>query len=254
MMSRLRYLLVLGLLACLASPSRAGDDDCRGAKPAALPDAPLKFAGFDVESGRDLRVYPPHPMCDFRHMKLEIVSPDMNVPGLSATQTLTIAPIAEPLHALTLDARAMNITSVAIAGHSAAFEHDGRRLSISIEPPLPLGEPADIVTTYEVNDPPLGLIWTPESPDWPGRAAQLHTQGQPETNSFWFPCHDFPNVRLTTEIIAAVPAGYLVSSNGRLVGKHQTIRTVEGPAGSADLAPFEVFHWVQDKPNVNYLV
>src|SRR5690606_3349939 len=74
-----------------------------------------------------------------------------------------------------------------------------------------------------------------------GRPAQLHTQGQPESNRYWFPCHDFPNERLSTEIIATVPAGYTVISNGKLVGKSSS-------GGQ------ETFHWLQSKEHVNYLV
>src|SRR5690606_32345803 len=57
----------------------------------------------------------------------------------------------------------------------------------------------------------------------------------------WFVCHDYPNERMTTELIVDVPAVYSVSSNGRLVS-HLT---------TGDRA---VWHWLQDKPHVPYLV
>jgi aminopeptidase N len=79
---------------------------------------------------------------------------------------------------------------------------------MTFEPPLSPEWAAEIVTTYSVNDPPAGIIWTPESPAWPGRPAQLHSQGESNTNSYWFPCHDFPNVKLTTELVVTVPEGY----------------------------------------------
>src|SRR5204862_911980 len=94
---------------------------------------------------------------------------------------------------------------------------------------------------------PLGLVRTPESSPWPGRPAQIHTQGEPETNSYWFPCHDFPNQRLTTELIASVPSGFAVCSNGRLVSAQKGIRGRTTAAGALNLSPRDSFHWVQDR-------
>ncbi len=202
---------------------------------------PGRALHFDEVTGRDLRNYPPSRHVDHIHMRLDIGIPDMNDPRALVRQTLTIAPIARPLDHFTLNARLLNIESARVAGHRTDFNHDGRVLSLTFDPPLPVGERRDLVIHYEINDPPDGLFWTPESPEWPGRPAQIHTQGQPQTNSFWFPCHDFPNERATTEIVVTVPQGYEVSSNGRLVS-----RTMSDS--------MEVFHWLQDKPHPFYLV
>jgi aminopeptidase N len=218
--------------------------------------------GFDPVTGRNLLNYPPDPLVEYIHMRLELDISDMAIPRLDAVQTLTVAPIAAPLVALTLDAALLEIRSVSVAGHQALFEHDGARLTITFDPPLPPAARSDIVTTYSVNDPPYGLIWTLPSQSWPGRAPQIHTQGQPEDNRYWFPIHDFPNIRLTTELVVTVPTGFLVLSNGRLVGGptapsptpppprgRQTI-----PAARPTTAARETFHWLQDKPHVPYLV
>jgi len=222
------------------------DDEGCGHAAMGWDDAVRQIKAYDPETGRSLLTYPPHPMVDFGHMKLVIDIPDMNTPRLAAVQTLTVSAIGQPVSLLTLDAHLLDIQSVQAAGHKTVFTADGKSLAITFDPPLAPGVKTDIVTAYSVQDPPQGLIWTPESPAWPGRPAQLHTQGQPGTNSFWFPCHDFPNVKLTTELAVTVPAGYLVSSNGGLVDA--VSRSGEG--GGAR----ETFHWMQDKPHVNYLV
>ncbi len=214
---------------------------------------PAQTPGFDPATGQDTRVFPPHVLADFQHMKLDILIPDMNTPKFSATETLTLSAIGEPLTELALDARALVVSSVAVNGSPAKFRLEHDKLRITFDPVLPVGRMAEVVMNYSVDDPPLGLIWAPESPAWPGRPAQLHTQGQPQTNSYWFPCHDFPNVRLTTEIVATVPAGYSVCSNGRLVSHDNIIRSVETPSGS-QMLPFETYHWLQDKPHAPYLV
>lgn len=209
----------------------------------------------DLATGRNILNYPPHPIVDFRHMALDIVIPDMNVARFDAQQTLTIAPIAAPLDELRLDARLLKIKSVSAPSGSPTFSHDGRTLTISFASPLPPGVPVDVKIEYALENPQEGLFWTPESPFWPGRPAQIHTQGQPETNSYWFPCHDFPNERLTTELRVTVPAGYVASSNGRLIAEGPW---KEGPKDITGRPGMQTFHFAQDDqaggPHSNYLV
>jgi aminopeptidase N len=250
----------LGCLHCRLARASAGLD--------------LSFDEIRMEPGtaRDLRNFAPDRPADFKHMKLAIDIPDMNTPRFSATQTYTLAPLARPLSSLSLNADQLLIKSVAIdpaspiAGTTTtSFDHDGTVLTIRFDPALPVGQDQSIVIEYGVDDPPDGLFWFPEGPEWPGRAAQLHTQGQPETNRYWFPAHDFPNERLTTEIIATVPAGYRVSSNGRLIAYGLGDAPLAGGSATSKAIPDAslpsggtgsraTFHWLQDKPHVTYLV
>jgi aminopeptidase N len=222
-------------------------------------------AGFDATTGTRGAVYPPHRLVDFTHMKLAITIADMNTPKATAQQTLSFAPIGGPVSTITLDAKGLSIDSVecrilaqqdsqAAKPAATTFKHNGRTLTINFDPPLPKGQSTDLVISYRIEDPKLGLVWTPESPAWPGRAAQLHTQGQPQTNSYWFPCHDFPNERLSTELLVTAPAGYEVSSNGRLVGRTRKILTSDDATGRRDLLAHEEWHFLQEQPHVNYLV
>jgi aminopeptidase N len=85
------------------------------------------------------------------------------------------------------------------------------------------------------------MTFTTSSPEAPNYAAEVHTQGQTNTNRHWFICHDFPNERMSTELIVDVPADFSVSSNGKLVSS----LTSGGRA---------VWHYLQEKPHVAYLV
>jgi len=214
------------------------------------PDPTLRI---DVDTGRDLKNYAPHRFADFHHMRLEIDIPDMNVPTFDARSVLTLEPIAEDLWELPLDAHRMEIRSVSMNGAPAVlWTHDGEELLLRFEPPIPVGRRIDVQIEYAVDDPARGLIWTLESPEWPGRPPQIHTQGQAETNSYWFPCHDFPNERLTTELIVTVPPGYIVSSNGRLVERRE-----EGTSGGVGVVRSrgrETWHWLQAQEHPHYLV
>jgi aminopeptidase N len=210
------------------------------------------LSAFNSETGEDVRNFAPERTVDIQHMKLELFIADMNRPQLTGKQTLRVVPFSETT-TMTLDAKAMGISKVEVAGVETTFVYENNKLTLTFNPPLPAEQAVEIVTSYTLNDPPRGLIWTPESPAWPGRPAQLHTQGQPQTNSYWFPAHDFPNERLTTEILATVPAGFLVSANGRLASQERVIRRVTSATGPR-LQPYETFHWVQDKEHVAYLV
>ena len=159
-----------------------------------------------------------------------------------------------PVPTLTFDAKGMAISGASCEGRTVSVDHDGRVLRVHLSPPALPGEVFEVVIDYVLNDPARGLIWTPESDRYPGRAAQLHTQGQPNTNSYWFPCHDSPNEKLTTEIIARVPAGYTVSSNGALVSRTSGMMEGGGPLGAPRIAAAETFHFSQGKPHAPYLV
>lgn len=255
-----RALAIAGLLAC-AGGTWAREDHgwcCERAKHAQaemLLGAGTGTGGFDQASGRDIRNYPPDRIVDHQHMRLQLFIADMDTPRADATQTLTVRPIDDaPVASLTIDAKALTIRTVTSPGRAVSFDHDGMRLAMRFDPPLPPGQSSDLVIEYTIDDPPRGLIWTPASPAWPGRAAQLHTQGQPQTNSFWFPSHDFPNERLTTELIVTVPEGYLASSNGRLVERRRESRRIPPTGALSALRPYETFHWLQDQPHTNYLV
>jgi aminopeptidase N len=260
-----RPLLLTGLvLAGMCCPAAARQAEAPAAQ--AVPT-------FDEATGRDLLNYPRSPVVNYVHMRLEVDIPDMNVPRAAAVQTLTFLPIAGPVAHLDLDARLLTIVNVVLERvetvtggqtkesrgvptrlKAPAYEYDNAKLRLTFDPPLEPGTLYNIVTSYRIDDPPQGLVWTPESPAWPGRAAQLYTQGESEFNSYWFPCHDFPNARLTTELIVTVPAGYLVSSNGRLVEQGKGVAAGTNAVGQGTLQGRERFHWVQDQPHVNYLV
>jgi len=200
-------------------------------------------ASRDAATGEDTLNYPPDRVVDFEHMRLELNIPDMNSPTLSAKETLTFTALNPVVDKLTLDAHLLTINRVYAIGRGQTVTHsyDDDTLTLVFDPPLKRGDTGGVVIEYEVNDPPEGLLWTPQTPAWPDRPAQIHTQGEAETNSYWFPCHDSPNEKLTTEILCTVPEGYYVSSNGRLVSD-----TTENGRTT--------FHWNQDLPHSNYLV
>ncbi|MDA0802548.1 MAG: M1 family aminopeptidase [Planctomycetota bacterium] len=222
----------LVVFACLVAAA-AVDDPPTPTPPADRP------AIADPATGRDIRTWPPNRLVDYLHMKLAVDMDDLASESFEGRQELTVRALGLPVDSLTLDA--VNLKNLSVAtqgGQSIPFDYDGRKLTVKFPAPLPPGGEMTLVTTYRVEHPEMGMVF---SPPGEGTAAQFHTQGQAEENSYWFPCHDSPNERLTTELLVSVPRGVLVSGNGRLAA-----HTVDGDR--------ETWHWVQSKPHVIYLV
>ncbi len=205
---------------------------------------------FDEKTGRDHRNYPPDPQVDYRSMRLELDFPDLAQRRFSGVQRLRVAPIGMPVRSLRLDADGLRVDAVEVDGKPAEFVHDGLALTVRFAEPMAPGpdgaaRESEVLVRYSGDRPVDGLTFSPATAAVegiaPARTAEVHTQGQTETNHFWFPIHDFPNIRLATELVVTVPKGFQASANGALLA-HE----VRGDR--------EVWHWKQEKPHVPYLV
>jgi len=226
-----------------ASAMAGGASDCETGKREQASRRTTAARLVDDATGRDLRNFPPDPVVDFLHMKLQMRFDDLNQKKFTAVETLSFTPIGRAASALVLDAVNLKIGAVKLEGNGARveFSTDDKRLSLRFDPPLPAGQKQDVVIEYACDHPVDGMFFTPASAAAPAYTAEVHTQGEADTNRYWFVCHDFPNDRMSTEIIADVPATFSVLSNGRLISNLTT----------GDRA---VWHWLQDKPHVSYLV
>ncbi len=202
---------------------------------------------IDPQTGRDMRVWPPDVLFDYQKMRLEVEIPDMHRAWISGRCTLHAAPIGSPRDAMRLDAGpAISVKAITVDGAEAPFSHKNSTLTIDLPRPYAPGEPVTVVIDYEADKPGgrgAGLTFSKDDPDTPEDDPMCHAQGQPESNHLWFPCHDFPNMRLATEVIATVPEGYTAISNGRLV------EVSKNPATGRWR-----YHWDQQLPHATYLV
>lgn len=237
-------------------------------------------------TGRDARVWPPDPLFDFRNIRIEMNVPDMTAPKFSAVATLTMSGIAQPRRGVTLNAgKGLSFVAAEINGRSVPFAHDpeAAKLTVTFDRAMPPETEFDLRLTYSAERPGgggEGLTWSRDDSRTPEFDPMFHAQGQPEHNHLWFPCHDFPNDRLTSEIIITVPAPYEAVSNGTLVSvTSDPTAPVPTPANpptpregsdsssdARDAVPVLIgatelnvtgtttFHWRQDKPHASYLI
>lgn len=232
---------------------------------------------FDSETGRDRRVWPTDPVFQHHQFTLELVMPDMTKPEFSATATLVLSPIAEQQTTVVLDAGpGLTFSTVRVDGVNTTFRHDGEAQTITIDLPRPVppGRKVTLVMSYTANKPGgrgSGLTLSGDDRRTPEVDPMLHTQGEPQSNHKWFPCHDFPNLRVPTEIIATVPEPFEAISNGKLLSVTRRSYASLGlvppepvvPSSSDSKSPqpaepspthLRTFHWRQELPHPYYLV
>lgn len=219
-------------LLAVVSLASADSFDCRHCDKHLLPQ-PLKLVA-GRKYARDRRV-------DILHVKLD-VTPEFAKRTVAGTTTLRFKPIALPLAKLELDAIDLSIAEVKAEGARVA-EHEVTNDKLIVSFASPIAPDAEVTLTVRHSaQPEHGLYFrTPEMGYKPGDT-QVWSQGEAEEHRFWFPSYDYPNERFTSEVICHVPKGMTVVSNGTLQS--------EKPGANG----LVTFHWLQDKPHVNYLI
>lgn len=188
------------------------------------------------------RKYARDRLVDLLHLKLE-VTPDFTRRSVVVITEWKFQPIAKPLPELKLDAVGLGIDSVTTQGAELAeHQNTGEQLILHFKEPVSPETTVTLTVRHHVQ-PQNGLYFRTPEMGYKAGDTQLWTQGEAELHRYWFPCYDYPNERFTSEVICHVPTGMDVVSNGRLL------------SSAASTQPgYTTFHWLQDKPHVNYLV
>jgi aminopeptidase N len=87
-----------------------------------------------------------------------------------------------------------------------------------------------------------GLYFFKSEPGRPHRPQQIYSGGGTDGNPHWIPTYAAPHDKATWELIATVPTGYTVVSNGRLISDTRG----RGPVHTA--------HWKQERAASTYLI
>ena len=178
--------------------------------------------------------YPPQRDYHTSHIKIELTL-DFERKSIAGACTLDIEPMRKELGLARFDAREMTIRSVSVDGRQARFEYDGSTLSVALES----GGSHQVRVEYSAV-PSDGVFFTGPDKEFPDKEVQAWTHSEAEAARFWYPCHDHPGDRSTTEVVLTVPKGLRVISNGKLLSTTESGGAV-------------TFHWREDVPHVTYL-
>jgi aminopeptidase N len=184
--------------------------------------------------------YPPDQPFDTGHIKLDL---DLDIPGksLKGVCTTSLTALADGAASMDFDAVGFKVGAVRVNGRPAGHSYDGKKLTVSFAAPVKAGARLTVEIGYRVREPKLGLYFIGPDKAYPDKPVQVWTQGEDEYARYWFPCHDSPQDRTTTEVVVRVPKGFTAVSNGRLRRKRRKGNREE-------------FHWFQDVPHATYLV
>ena len=184
--------------------------------------------------------YAPDRPADVKHVKLDITL-DFEQETVSGTVYTTFSALYDELKTVTFDAVELHIERVALQdGKELAFSVGEKKLAVTLDRPYSYGEEFTVAIEYHAR-PRTGLHFIKPAPEDTTRPVQAWTFGQPRYHSHWFPCHDAPNDRATTEIIATVPAQFITISNGALLSV-------------TDHGATKTHHWRHDIPHAMYLI
>lgn len=155
-----------------------------------------------------------------------------------------------PSDLLTLDIEQLNIEAVTgVRPFRKALDFkivDGKILAIQLPRQAKTNEKVVVSIKYAgvVQEGHHGFFKV-QDPDEPDRGPMLFTHFEPLTARSFYPCHDEPYDKATTEVWVTVPAAYEVVSNGWLVKDRKWIQNGKGT---------HEMHWKLDKPQATYLL
>ncbi len=184
--------------------------------------------------------YAPDRAFDTLHVFLDLAV-DFRRRSLSGTCRTTIRAFADGLRRLEFDAVDLRVSGAEVDGEAASSRQSGGKLILSLKKPLSASQEAEVAVRYRVERPRAGLHFVYPGPHSPANPVQVWSQSQPEDARYWFPCHDSPHEKATSEVRVAVPRGFLAVSNGVL-------------SEVSRRGPFSVFHWRMSQPHSLYLI
>ena len=166
---------------------------------------------------------------------------DLDRKSFDGEATISLTSLSNGLATVVLDAEEFTVTKVVSDwGEPLAFTQTDKQLTVTMTRPLAFGETRSFTCTYHGLDPKVGLRFVAAS----ARTPQLvFSDSWPDHVHHWFPCFDYPNDKVTSEIIATVKSPLKVAANGRLVAV-----STDPAAGTS------TYHWLQDRPHSTYLI
>jgi len=155
--------------------------------------------------------------------------------------THSVSILRDGIRSLAFDSVGLKIAAVSVNGKASKFDTTPTQLLVPLDHPAHIGEKLEISIQYS-GKPKKGLYFVLPDENYPGLPKQIWTQGESEDTRYYLPIYDYPNDRLTTEMIVTVPKDWVTVSNGKLSS------VTEAPDGQ------KIWHWSEAVPSSPYLI
>jgi len=177
---------------------------------------------------------------DAIHYKVTL-NVDLEKKMLSGENQITLAPLNDNFEKCVLDASYLVVDNVISSdGKNLPFEQKDDQVFISFPKQYKHGETIILTVKYKLNKQTPGLNFIEATATNP---LMVSSDCFPNKARQWIPCYDYPNDKVTTEMIVTVDKKYKVLSNGRLVSVKEN-----DPQGTV------TYHWSQELPHSTYLI
>jgi aminopeptidase N len=184
--------------------------------------------------------YAPSKDYDLQHSKIALRF-DVRQKMVIGDVTHTVTPLREGVKQIAFDSVGLQIHSVKVDRADARFTTTAERLIVDLPKAGKIGEKYEIEIKYD-GQPSKGLYFILPDKFYPDRPTQVWTQGESEDTRYYLPTYDYPNDRLTTEMILTVPSNWLTVSNGKLIS------TTDATNG------LKTWTWRESLPSSTYLI
>ncbi len=177
---------------------------------------------------------------DFLHYRVSLTF-DLDAKVFHGENLVTMTPFADGVKRVELDAEDLTIVSILDEDESSlSFEQTDTSLVVEFSTELSYGDTVDFTVAYSGEGSRDGFFFDDETADHP---QMVSTDSWPDEAHNWIPLYDYPNDKVTHELVVTVPEGNRVLSNGRLVGV-----TEDATTGTS------TWHWSQEQPHSTYLM
>jgi len=177
---------------------------------------------------------------DFLHYRVSLTL-DLDAKTFHGENRITLTPLAGGLDRFELDAEEMTIEAALDSeGDELFLERSDTSVVVILRQQTAFGDTIDVTVLFRGEGSRDGFFFDDANDDHP---QMVSTDSWPDEAHHWIPLYDYPNDKVTHELIVTVPEGNRVLSNGRLIGVTED-----------DTAETSTWHWSQENPHATYLM
>jgi aminopeptidase N len=177
---------------------------------------------------------------DFIHYRVSLAV-DPEAQTFRGENRIILTPLADGAAQCELDAEHLTIVDVRDeSGRTLAHEQGDTSVVVTFPRAVSYGDTVSLTVVYQGEGSRDGFFFDDATDDHP---RMVSTDSWPDEAHHWIPLYDYPNDKVTHELIVTAPRGNRILSNGRLVGVVE-----DEQAGTT------TWHWLQEQPHATYLM